>query len=342
MDKQNLRFGVIGMGSIAPFHIRSIQELPNCELKAVVSSNPQRAQEAGDRYGVDAYTDFRPLVQRTDIDAVIICTASGYHLAPTLAAAAAGKHVITEKPLEVNLERADEMINACRKHGVKLACIFQNRFKPGYQKVKNAVQQGLLGKLVLGNAYIKWYRSDEYYSSRGWRGTHSGDGGAALINQSIHTIDLLQDVMGPIESVYGTIKTMTHDIEGEDIGTAILTFKNGAIGTIEGSTSIYPGYPERLEVHGEKGGIIMEAGEITSWKIHGEEEAPHQSSVSTGSGASDPTAIDYAFHKLQLEDIASAIRENREPSINGEEGRKSLEIIMSIYESARTGRRVVL
>ena len=341
MSNDPLGFAVIGMGSIAHFHIRCIQELEGCKLVAVASSTRDRVEEAEERYGVAGYTNIEAMMLRKDIDVVNICTASGYHLEPALAAARAGKHIICEKPLEVNLDRADQMIKACREAGVKLACIFQSRFKEDYLRIRRAVKGGKLGKIVLANAYIKWFRDDEYYASRGWRGTFKGDGGAALINQSIHTIDLLQDLMGPVASVYGNVRTMTHDIEGEDLGLAILQFENGAMGTIEGSTSIYPGYPERLEIHGSKGSIIYEGGKIIAWNLmDGPTEGMKGSAVA--SGASDPMAIDYGYHKKQIQNMVDAIRNDREPLVNGEEGRKVLEIISAIYESSRLGAKVVL
>ena len=340
MKNNRWGFAMIGMGSISHFHIKSIQELRNARLIAVCSANAQRAQESGQQYQVPYYTNYKEMLKRPDIDIVCVCTISGEHLGPTLAAAKHGKHIITEKPLEVSLERADLMIEACRRYGVKLACIFQNRFRPTYIKMKQAISEGKIGKIVLANAYIKWYRDDQYYASRNWRGTFWGDGGAALINQSIHTIDLLQDVMGPVSSVYGKVKTMTHDIEGEDLGLAILSFSNGAMGTIEGSTSIYPGYPERLEFHGAKGSIVYEGGEIVHWNVP--DERIHTSSAAPDSGASDPLAIDYNNHKLQIQDMLEALAEEREPLVNGEEGRKSLEIIQAIYRSSKAQKEVSL
>ena len=335
-------FGVIGMGSIAPFHIRSIQEIPNCELRAVASSNEERARKAGTEYSVPHYTDYEALIQREDIDIICICTASGSHLEPTLIAAREGKHVITEKPLEVTLARANQMIAACEAAGVSLNCIFQNRYKPEYQTIKEAVDSGKLGKLVLGNAYIKWYRTDEYYASRGWRGTLAGDGGAALINQSIHTIDLLQDLMGPVKSVFGKTLTRTHDIEGEDLGLAMLEFKNGAMGTIEGSTSIYPGYPERLEIHGENGGIVYEGGKIVSWNIKGDKAEDYISTGTGESGGADPMAINYEAHKMQIAETVEAIQQKKTSKITGKEGRKSLEIIQAIYTSSKQKKEILL
>ena len=230
------------------------------------------------------------------------------------------------------------MINACQKANVKLAVIFQNRFGAAVQKLRKAVQEGQLGKLILGDAYIKWHRTQEYYDTGGWRGTIKGDGGGALINQSIHTIDLLQWIMGPVKSVYGKVGTFTHKIEGEDLGLALLTFENGAMGVIEGSTSIYPGFPERLEIHGEKGTIILEGGKIKTWEMQGvKQELEELLTNEKSGGASDPMAISIDGHLAQYRDFIDAIENDREPMVNGIEGRKSLEIVRAIYQSSREG-----
>lgn len=329
-------FGIIGTGAIAGHHAACIEALEDAQLIAVCSSLDKRAKKAEEQFGVPAYSDYTEMVQRPDIDIICVCTYSGAHLEPTLAAALAGKHVICEKPLEVDLERADQMIRGCRLAGVKLACIFQNRFSHDYLKLKQAVRAGKLGKLLLGNAYIKWFRDEKYYSSSPWKGTIKGDGGAALINQGIHTIDLLLDIMGEVADVSARVRTVKHDIEGEDLGLAMLSFQNGALGAIQASTALYPGYPERLEIFGEKGSVILEGGNISAWNIIGEETAATDEKEED-TGASDPMAISTERHQRQFQDMIDAIREDREPAVNGEEGRRSLALIRAIYESSRTG-----
>lgn len=342
MKKKNIGFGIIGTGAIAGHHAKSIQQLDDCHLVAVLSSSATRAAKAAISFNVPAYDDLNEFLKEEDIDIVCICTASGDHLVPTLAAAKAGKHVLTEKPLEINLERADQMITACRSYGVKLGCIFQNRFKPDYLRLKEAVQKESLGKLIMGNAYIKWYRHKDYYSSSDWKGTLRRDGGAALINQGIHTIDLLLDIMPRVESVYGQVKTAVHKIEGEDLAASVLNFQNGAIGSIEGGTSLFPGYLERLEIFGEKGSIILEGGEIIHWNISNGEKPKKNFQKQDLSGTSDPMALDFKFHMLQIKDMIDAIKEDREPVVNGESARKSLELILAIYKSSREDKVVRL
>lgn len=344
MQKKSLGFGIIGTGSIAGVHVQCVRELDNCRLVGLASSSRERAKSAAEKFGLRVYEDYRELLKNNEIQAVIIGTHSGNHLEPTLAAAAAGKHVLVEKPLEVNLERADQMIKACRDAGVRLGCIFQNRFSPDYRKLKEAVSDGRLGKLFLGNAYIKWYRDPDYYASSSWKGTLAGDGGAALINQGIHTIDLLLDVMGDAQSIFGKVRTLRHEIEGEDLGIGLITFKNGGLGTIEGSTAIRPGYPERLEIFGERGSVILEGGKIISWDIADQEKTDMDGveEPDNSTGASDPTAIGHALHKAQIRDFAEAILEDREPVVTGLSGRKALALIMRLYQSAKEGRELPL
>lgn len=337
-----LNFAIVGTGAVAIHHYKSIQELPNARLAAVCSSTPERARAAEEKFGVPAYAALDQLLEREAIDVVCICTASGNHLEPALLAAGQGKHVITEKPLEVSLERADQMINACEKAGVKLACIFQNRFKPDFLKVQQAVQEGVLGELTLGNAYIKWFRKEAYYTSSDWKGTLAGDGGAALINQGIHTIDLLVSIFGDVKTVYGKIRTVKHQIEGEDLGVALLQFENGALGTIEGSTAIYPGFPERLEIFGQKGSIVLEGGSIKEWHVEGQDPQNTGAAEETGSGASDPNAIGHQAHKAQIADMIEAILTDREPAVDGTEARKSLAVIKGIYASSAGGGEIEL
>lgn len=342
MQHKKIGIGIIGTGSIAGQHLKSIQELDNCEIIAMASSSHERAQKATETYGIKTYNNYEDLLENPAIDAVIIGTHSGNHLGPSLAAAARGKHILVEKPIEISAPRADQMIEACKRAGVKLGVIFQNRFSPDYRKLKAAVGSGKLGKLILGNAYIKWFRDTNYYQSSTWKGTLKGDGGAALMNQGIHTIDLLLDIMGDVDRVFGKVQTVKHKIEGEDLGLAILSFKNGALGTIEGSTAIIPGYPERLEVFGTQGSVILEGGKIVAWNLEGQDADDSISKKETQSGSSDPLAIDYLLHKAQISDFIEAIQNDRPPLVDGPEGKKSLVLIQSIYDSAKQGREIKL
>lgn len=337
-----LGFGIIGTGAIAGMHAEAINACEDSNLIAVCSSSPERAKAAAAKFNVPADSDRKAFLSRKEVDVVCICTHSGNHLEPALEAARAGKHVLLEKPIEVNLERADALIKACREAGVTLGVIFQNRLKPGYLKLKEAVQSGKLGKLLMGTAAINWYRDPTYYSGSAWKGTKEGDGGAALINQGVHTIDLLLDIMGDVEAVFGQVRTMVHAIEGEDTGAAIVNFKSGALGTITGGTSLYPGSPERLEIYGEKGTIILEGGKIVVYAIKGESSENASQTDVGGSGASDPMAIDYKLHQGQIKDMIEAIRKDRHPMVTGEDARRSLDLILGIYRSSAENKLVKL
>lgn len=340
MSSKKIGIGIIGTGSIAGHHLKSVQELDNCEIIAMASSSKERAAVATEKFGVKTYDSYKKLLKDKTVDAVIICTHSGNHLAPTIAAAKHGKHILVEKPIEISIKRANKMIAACEKAGVKLSVIFQNRFSRDYLKLKKAVIAGELGKLTLGNAYIKWFRDASYYESSTWKGTIKGDGGAALINQGIHTIDLLLDIMGEVESVFGKTRTVKHKIEGEDLGVALLTFKNGALGTIEGSTAITPGYPERLEIYGTQGSVILEAGKIIAWDIEGKSLKNTVSTKENNSGSADPMAINHALHKAQISDFVKAIKKDKTPLVDGEAGKRSLALIKGIYKSAKLHKEI--
>lgn len=337
-------FGIIGAGNVSKIHAKAIAEIGKARLLAVCSTNIDKARRLATEFEVDhMYTDYHEMLQRDDLDIVCILTPNGTHAEIGIAAAQAGKHIIIEKPIDISLDKADALINACKDSHVKLGVIFQHRFDESTQFLKDAVEQGNLGKLILGDAHIKWYRSQDYYDSGAWRGTWGMDGGGVLINQGIHTIDLLLHVMGDIESVYGYCSTLGHErIEVEDMATAALRFKNGALGTIIGSTCVHPGLPARLEIHGTKGSAIIEGDQLVRYEVGQEGTGKGKDTASVETGASDPMAIDFKAHKLQIQDMIDAIEEGREPLVTGEEGKKALALILAIYESAKTGKPVKL
>ena len=241
-------FGIIGCGMISDFHSAAIADIKNGKLVAVSSRKAENSQRLVDRYSIQAYSDYNEMLNRDDIDIVCVCTPSGAHMEPAVAAAEAGKHVIIEKPLEITLERCDDIIESCEKANVRLCAIFNSRFSDASQLVKDTVSSGRLGQLTLGDAYVKWYRSQDYYDSGDWRGTMELDGGGALMNQSIHAIDFLQYVMGPVESIQAFTDTLAHKrIDVEDVAVAALRFKNGALGVVEGTTAVYPGSLKKFE-----------------------------------------------------------------------------------------------
>ena len=267
-----------------------------------------------------------------------------------MACARAGKHVLSEKPLDVTTKRIDKIIAATEKAGVRLGCIFQSRFAEANRLIKQAIDQGRFGKLVLGDAYIKWYRSPEYYASGAWRGTKKLDGGGALMNQGIHQIDLLQWFMGPVAKVQAqTTRALHAGLEVEDLATVMLEFTSGAYGVIEGSTAIWPGHPARVEVHGTDGSAYVEDGAIKFWQFKKARAVDKKVAdlmtreSELGSGAGDPlSSLKIGGHLLQIEDFAQALLKDRPPYIDGREGRNAVALIEAIYKSAATGRAVSL
>lgn len=351
MNRRTFGFGIVGCGVIAPFHARAIEELPNARLVAVADKVPERARDMASDFGTE-FVAADELLTRSDIDVVCVCVPSGRHADIGMRAAACGKHVVTEKPIEVTLEAADRLIAACRDHGVLLSVIAQHRWDRGVRALKQLIDAGSLGRIVLGDAIVKWYRTQEYYDSGVWRGTWNLDGGGALMNQGIHYVDLLQWMMGPVERVFARTRTSAHDrIEVEDIAVAVLSFANGAIGTIECSTAVYPGLSERLEVSGTGGTAIVEAGELKVRELKEEkgETSAYGGKVESStagdardSAAADPADISYYGHREQLRDVLDAIENGRQPAVDGADARKPLEIILAAYESARSGRDVTL
>lgn len=350
VSKSGFRFGIVGCGMVADFHAQAITAMRGGCLVSVFSRQAANARRLADRYGCAAYTDYPAFLADPALDIVVIATPSGAHLEPAEQAARAGKHVVCEKPLEVTLERVDRMIRVCRDNGVMLAGIFQRRFLEATRQFKKAVDGGRLGRISLADAHIKWYRSQAYYDSGAWRGTWKLDGGGALMNQSIHTIDLLCYLAGDVEWVCGFADRRSHvGIETEDNAVAILKFKNGALGVIEGSTGCYAPLGNPAEVHlcGSDGTIFMQDNSFTVWEFR-RKRAEDQKirkklapAGAPGAGAADPAAIDFKPHQRVFEDVARALKKGTAPLVDGTEARKSIEIILAIYRSALAGGRPV-
>jgi predicted dehydrogenase len=353
-ENNTIGFGIIGCGVIGPTHADAIlaNQEQGARLLAVFDTMPEAAKKMGTRYNVQAYNDLAAFLAHPDLQVVNICVPSGLHAELGVRAAKAGKHVIVEKPLDILLASADHLIQTCREHQVKLAVISQHRFCPAMRQLQEALQAGRMGDLVLGDAIIKWYRTQQYYDSAGWRGTYAVDGGGALMNQGIHYVDLLQWVMGPVKSIRAVTKTLAHEIEVEDVAIAILQFENGAIGTIQGSTAVYPGLPERLEISGRNATVVIEADKIKTWEFKDEKgetgnygsitDSDNDDNSDNASAAADPAALSATGHAFQVADMIAAIHDKREPALNGEEARKPLEIILAIYQSSRENREVFL
>ena len=345
MSTGRIGFGLVGLGMGGETHARELQHVPEAELVAVYGRSEDKARAFAQRFGAKRwYSDYRRFLDDKEIHVADILTPNGLHRDFAIAAAEARKHVVVEKPLEITVERADDIIRACRQSGVKLAVILQMRFGDAARKVKQAVDSGAFGRLLIGDVYDKEYRAPSYYADDYWRGTREYEGGGALMTQSIHVVDLLQWIMGPVRSVFGRTRTALHAIEVEDLATASLVFENGAIGTIESATCAYPALKSRIEIHGEHGTAIFngEHDELIFWELRRSAECLDTPPGFRLKDSSDPRLMPEMRHRRQLQDVIDAIRQDRDPAVTGEEARKSLAIVRAIYESAATGREVAL
>ncbi len=344
-----LGFGIVGCGMISRFHARAIADVRGAQLVGCCNLPANRAHEFAREHQIQAYETLEEMLADDRIQAVSIATPSGAHMEPGIAAAKAGKHVIVEKPLDITLTRCDKLIEACDKNNVKLATFFPSRFHDASLKLKKAINSGRFGRITMGDAYVKWYRTQAYYDSGQWRGTWKLDGGGALMNQAIHTVDLLAWLMGPVVEIQAQTATLAHErIEVEDVAVATLRFANGALGVIEATTAAYPGYLKRVEIHGSAGSAVIEEEDIKSWDF-AKSLASDKAIIadmanrhSGGGGASDPAAIGHHGHAKQFKDFVQAIQKDTIPTVDGHEGRKAVEIILAIYKSAETGKPVTL
>jgi len=342
-------FGIVGCGMISNFHARAIADVPRTKLVACFDTRADAAEKFAAANGCRAYTDLNKMLADPKVSIVTIATPSGAHMEPAVAAARAGKHVIIEKPLEVTLKKCDRIIEACEKAGVQCGAIFPSRFHDSSVKLKRAIEGGRFGRLTLGDAYVKWFRTQAYYDSGAWRGTWALDGGGALMNQAIHSVDLLTWLMGPVVEIQANTATLAHvRIEVEDAVVATLRFANGALGVLEATTAAYPGYLKRIEIHGSEGSALLEEEDLKAWdfaKPRKEDKAildQMREHKSTGGGASDPAAIGHHGHTMQFRDFVEAVKKNRPPAVDGHDGRRSVEIILGVYKAAETGTTVKL
>ncbi|MCH2129454.1 MAG: Gfo/Idh/MocA family oxidoreductase [Pirellulaceae bacterium] len=341
-------FGIIGCGMISRFHQRAIADIGEAELIGCTDEVLPAAQAFADEAGCHCYQSIDEMVADDRIQIVTICTPSGAHLEPALAAIEHKKHVIIEKPLEINPSRCDEIIQAADSQGVVVSTVFQSRFHASSCELKQAVDEGRFGRLTLGDAYVKWHRSQEYYDQGAWRGTWKLDGGGAFMNQAIHSVDLLLWLMGPVAEIRAQMATLAHErIEVEDVAIASLRFQSGALGSMEATTASYPGMFKRIEIHGTEGSAVLEEEDIKVWDFANPTERDEQireelaNRTETAGAVADPAAMGHHGHTLQFGDVIAAIKEGRAAQIDGAEGRRSVEVICGIYESAQSGKPVV-
>lgn len=349
MTAKTYGFGIIGTGVVSHIHAAAIRDIPNARLEGVFNINAEKADAFAALHACTARPTLDALLSDPAIDIVCICTPSGAHLDVALSCIRAGKHCLIEKPLEVTTERCDAIIEAAEKAGVKVGVIFNSRFHDAAMRIKRSVDEGRFGDMVFGDAYVKWNRSEAYYRSSAWRGTWALDGGGALMNQGIHSVDLLQWYMGPVKSVMAYAANCQHrNIQAEDTVSAVLAYANGALGNIAASTAVYPGALKQIEISGTEGSAILQESRLTQWSFRDkrEDDDPVLQALSgqpaTHGGVSDPADISNSGHRRQMEDMIRAIGTGGRPLVDAVEGRKSVAIVCAIYESARTGRMVEL
>ena len=333
------RIGILGAGNISDTHARAAQAISGVEIAAVYGANRERALALAERTHAVAYDDLARFLDHRPMDIVAIGSPSGLHAGQAIAAVRRGLHVLVEKPLDVNVERIDALIAEADAAGRQVGVFFQDRLRPDVVKIKKIMDAGGLGRPVLAAGHVKWYRPPDYYATSRWRGTWALDGGGALMNQGIHTVDLLLWLFGPVSRVTARTATRVHQIEVEDTAVAVLEFASGALGVIEAATSIYPGYARRVEVTGSEGTLILENDRLATidLKNASPDEASGQVEVTPAASSSSPIVADTSAHRRVIEDFIDAIRTRRQPACDAREGRKSVELVEAIYRSAREG-----
>jgi len=334
--------GLIGGGNISETHARAARGLPGVEIAAIYGTNAEKVARLSREHGGKPYSDFDQFLDHRPMDLVAVGSPSAMHATQGIAAARRGLHVLTEKPIDITTERADALISEADKAGIKLGVFFQDRCKPDILRVKKAVYEGVLGRPILADARVKWYRPPDYYAKSRWRGTRALDGGGALINQAVHTVDLMLWLFGDVESVQASSKTALHPIEVEDTLVALLEFANGALGVLQAATSVYPGYPRRLELTGTEGTLIVEQDRLLAADLRNPTEVLLRGgNADLNRSADSPIVSDARGHEAVLEDFLESIESNTKPRCDGHEGRRSLALMEAIYEACRTGKQVL-
>lgn len=336
-----MRVGIVGTGAIARLHARAYKSI-GFSVRAVVDVNETAARAFVAEHGGEILPDVDALCRHPEVDYVDVCTLPSIRLAIVELCAKYRKHVQVQKPVATSVDEAKRMVALAADAGIVFGVVSQHRFDESSQFLEGAIKAGRLGRLLQCDAYVKWYRSDDYYSRPG-KGTWSIEGGGALINQAVHQIDLLRWLVGPVSEVWGTWQLgAAHEIESEDVLSAVLRYANGASGVVQASTAIWPGYPERIELHGTRGTAIVTGDRLTTWDVQNDHGGTPPISDAAASGASDPMAISLEPFERQFRDFANAIRTGRAPAVSGQDGLLALEIVDAIYQACRTGERQTL
>ncbi|CAH1221376.1 scyllo-inositol 2-dehydrogenase (NADP(+)) IolW [Paenibacillus allorhizoplanae] len=328
--------GLIGCGSIADVHLEALRGIDHARIVAVASRNEQRARETSDRYACGWTTDYQEILENRDIDIVCITTGSGSHGRIGTEALQAGKHVLVEKPIAMSANEASSMIRLANEKQLTLSVVSQTRFFPHHQLLKQTIEDGQIGNLLLVEVSRPFYRSQAYYDEAAWRGTKANDGGA-LLNQGIHSIDLLLWLAGKVRSVAGRAATQTHHMESEDMGLAMLTMENGGFATLMCTTSAIPGFPPSINVYGEKGTIKIVGQEITHWTVPGILLPNYENDNKSGNAGADPRNLNSAYHRMQIIDFIESVSQKRKPAVTAEAGREAVRLIELIHRSSEQG-----
>jgi UDP-N-acetyl-2-amino-2-deoxyglucuronate dehydrogenase len=335
-----IRVGLIGGGNISATHARAANAIPGVSIAAVYGTNPAKVVGLSQEYSAQPYASFEAFLNRRPLDLVAIGSPSGLHATQGIAAAKRGLHVLTEKPIDISTQRADELIAAAESSGVKLGVFFQDRCKPDIRRMKQWIDDGVLGKVLLADARVKWYRPPEYYSDSKWRGTLALDGGGALINQAIHAVDLLLWMLGDVVEVQASTANLMHKIEAEDTALALLKFESGATALLHATTAAFPGYPRRLEVTGREGTVILEQDRVVAVDLkHPREGVMASRATDDIEDTASPVVTDFQGHQAVFEDFIRAIKENGTPMCDGREARRSMALIEEIYRAAAKSKR---
>ncbi|OLB09880.1 MAG: hypothetical protein AUH22_00115 [Gemmatimonadetes bacterium 13_2_20CM_1_70_33] len=338
-----VRIGLVGCGNISDTHARAAREVGDVELVAYCGRDAAKASAMAQRYGGTAYRELDAFLAHRPMDVVVVGTPSGVHAEHAQAAARQGLHVLVEKPLDITTARIDGLTAECDRAGVKLGVIYQDRAAPDLIWLKRLIARGGLGRPIVASARVRWFRPPEYYAGSRWRGTWGLDGGGALMNQGIHTIDLLLWLLGDVDRVYATTRTALHAIAVEDTAAACLEFAGGAVATLEATTAAYPGLPRRVELTGSEGTIVVERDRVVSVELRTPLEAPaHDGEPSGNASASSPVVADARGHARVLQDFVAAITSGAAPLCDGREGRRSVALVEAMYRSARAGAPVIV
>ena len=331
-----MNFAIIGCGMIANIHAAALQAIPDASLVGAFSAVREEAVRFTERYNCNLFETQEELLRCPEVDAVCICTPSGYHAEIAVEAMKYDKHVVVEKPMAITLEQTQTILKAAEQYHKKICVISQMRTARSVNFLKSVIEKGYLGRILFANLSMPYYRAPSYYQKSNWKGTWKLDGGGALMNQGIHGIDLLLHFCGQPASVYGIAKTMVHAIETEDTAGALIEFQNGAIATVQATTSVPPGHPRILEICGERGSFAMEEVDIIRWEVPGV-DLPDELHGPTNqlNTSNDPTKLHASGHQKQIEDFIQAVKEDRLPLSNQYEGKKAVEMICSIYRSSQ-------